>query len=129
MPETKEGMDVGYVAHLARIDLTPEETTLFQGQLDQVLHKGLFGAGELVFRGGFGIGHGGLGLTATRARAWTETRHASGAPPRRDLHLRAVWIASELDRQMRELGREPRPLWFWKKPIVVLELRSLTGCA
>lgn len=38
MPETKDGMDVGYVAHLARIDLTPEETTLFQGQLDQVLH-------------------------------------------------------------------------------------------
>ena len=38
MPEINEGMDVGYVAHLARIDLTPEETTLFQGQLDQVLH-------------------------------------------------------------------------------------------
>ncbi len=38
MPETKEGMDVGYVAHLARIDLTPEETKLFQGQLEQVLH-------------------------------------------------------------------------------------------
>ena len=38
MPESKEGMDVGYVAHLARIDLTEEETTLFQGQLDQVLH-------------------------------------------------------------------------------------------
>ena len=38
MPEAKDGMDVGYVAHLARIDLTEEETTLFQGQLDQVLH-------------------------------------------------------------------------------------------
>ena len=38
MPEAKEGMDVGYVAHLARIDLTKEETVLFQGQLDQVLH-------------------------------------------------------------------------------------------
>ena len=38
MSEVNEGMDVGYVAHLARIDLTPEETTLFQGQLDQVLH-------------------------------------------------------------------------------------------
>ena len=38
MSEVKEGMDVGYVAHLARIDLTEEETTLFQGQLDQVLH-------------------------------------------------------------------------------------------
>ncbi len=38
MPETNEGMDVGYVANLARIDLTPGETTLFQGQLDQVLH-------------------------------------------------------------------------------------------
>ena len=38
MPETKEGMDVGYVANLARIDLTEEETALFQGQLDQVLH-------------------------------------------------------------------------------------------
>lgn len=38
MSETNQGMDVGYVAHLARIDLTDEETTLFQGQLDQVLH-------------------------------------------------------------------------------------------
>ena len=38
MPEAKEGMDVGYVANLARIDLTEEETTLFQGQLEQVLH-------------------------------------------------------------------------------------------
>ena len=38
MPEAKEGMDVGYVANLARIALTDEETTLFQGQLDQVLH-------------------------------------------------------------------------------------------
>ena len=38
MPEVNEGMNVGYVAHLARIDLTDEETKLFQGQLDQVLH-------------------------------------------------------------------------------------------
>ena len=38
MPETKDGMDVGYVAHLARIDLTEDETVLFQEQLDQVLH-------------------------------------------------------------------------------------------
>ena len=37
MSEANEGMDVGYVAHLARIDLTDEETALFQGQLDQVL--------------------------------------------------------------------------------------------
>lgn len=38
MPEANEGMDVGYVARLACIELTDEETTLFQGQLDQVLH-------------------------------------------------------------------------------------------
>jgi aspartyl-tRNA(Asn)/glutamyl-tRNA(Gln) amidotransferase subunit C len=38
MSEANQGMDVGYVAHLARIDLTDEETVLFQGQLDQVLH-------------------------------------------------------------------------------------------
>jgi aspartyl-tRNA(Asn)/glutamyl-tRNA(Gln) amidotransferase subunit C len=38
MSEANEGMDVGYVAHLARINLTAEETTLFQGQLNQVLH-------------------------------------------------------------------------------------------
>lgn len=38
MPEAKDGMDVSYVAHLARINLTEEETELFQGQLDQVLH-------------------------------------------------------------------------------------------
>ena len=38
MSDSQEGMDVGYVAHLARIDLTEEETILFQGQLDQVLH-------------------------------------------------------------------------------------------
>ncbi len=30
-------MDVSYVANLARIELTDEETELFQGQLDQVL--------------------------------------------------------------------------------------------
>jgi len=30
-------MDVSYVANLARIELTDEETTLFQGQLNQVL--------------------------------------------------------------------------------------------
>jgi aspartyl-tRNA(Asn)/glutamyl-tRNA(Gln) amidotransferase subunit C len=30
-------MDVSYVANLARIQLTEEETKLFQGQLDQVL--------------------------------------------------------------------------------------------
>lgn len=30
-------MDVSYIAHLARIHLTEEETKLFQGQLDQVL--------------------------------------------------------------------------------------------
>ena len=38
MSETHEGMDVGYVAKLACIELTDEETKLFQGQLDQVLH-------------------------------------------------------------------------------------------
>ena len=38
MSESHEGMDVGYVAHLACIELTDEETALFQGQLDQVLH-------------------------------------------------------------------------------------------
>ncbi len=38
MSEANEGMDVGYVARLACIDLTDEETALFQGQLDQVLH-------------------------------------------------------------------------------------------
>lgn len=38
MSESNEGIDVGYVAHLARIKLTEEETALFQGQLDQVLH-------------------------------------------------------------------------------------------
>ncbi|MCU0858370.1 MAG: Asp-tRNA(Asn)/Glu-tRNA(Gln) amidotransferase subunit GatC [Pontiellaceae bacterium] len=30
-------MDVSYIAHLARIHITEEETALFQGQLDQVL--------------------------------------------------------------------------------------------
>jgi len=38
MSESCQGMDVGYVARLACIALTEEETTLFQGQLDQVLH-------------------------------------------------------------------------------------------
>ena len=38
MSESHQGMDVGYVAHLACIELTDEETALFQGQLDQVLH-------------------------------------------------------------------------------------------
>jgi len=38
MSGANDGMDVGYVAKLACIDLTDEERTLFQGQLDQVLH-------------------------------------------------------------------------------------------
>lgn len=38
MAENHEGIDVGYVARLACIDLTDEETARFQGQLDQVLH-------------------------------------------------------------------------------------------
>jgi aspartyl-tRNA(Asn)/glutamyl-tRNA(Gln) amidotransferase subunit C len=33
----RSAMDVGYVANLARIELTPEETARFQEQLDQVL--------------------------------------------------------------------------------------------
>jgi aspartyl-tRNA(Asn)/glutamyl-tRNA(Gln) amidotransferase subunit C len=33
----KTDLDVGYVARLARIDLTDEETLLFQEQLSQVL--------------------------------------------------------------------------------------------
>ncbi len=35
--ESTEGMDVAYVAHLARIKLTDEEIVTFQGQLDQIL--------------------------------------------------------------------------------------------
>ena len=38
MSESHQGIDVGYVARLACIALTKEETILFQGQLDQVLH-------------------------------------------------------------------------------------------
>ncbi len=38
MSEANQGMDVGYVAKLACIDLTDQEKALFQGQLDQVLH-------------------------------------------------------------------------------------------
>jgi aspartyl-tRNA(Asn)/glutamyl-tRNA(Gln) amidotransferase subunit C len=32
-----EHIDVGYVARLARLELTPEETHRFQGQLDQIV--------------------------------------------------------------------------------------------
>lgn len=38
MAESNPGMDVRYVAQLARIDLTEDEVSLFQDQLDQVLH-------------------------------------------------------------------------------------------
>ncbi len=38
MAEKSRGMDVGYVARLACIELTDAEKDLFQGQLDQVLH-------------------------------------------------------------------------------------------
>jgi aspartyl-tRNA(Asn)/glutamyl-tRNA(Gln) amidotransferase subunit C len=38
MAKNDQGMDVGYVARLAQIDLTAEEKALFQSQLDQVLH-------------------------------------------------------------------------------------------
>ena len=36
MPEPRE-IDVAHVARLARLNLTPEETDLFQGQLQRVL--------------------------------------------------------------------------------------------
>ncbi|MDP6526839.1 MAG: Asp-tRNA(Asn)/Glu-tRNA(Gln) amidotransferase subunit GatC [Kiritimatiellia bacterium] len=32
-----DSIDVAYVAHLARLQLTPEETTTFQEQLEQVV--------------------------------------------------------------------------------------------
>ena len=32
-----EGIDVGYVARLARLDLTPEETARFQSQLEHIV--------------------------------------------------------------------------------------------
>ena len=32
-----EGIDVAYVARLARLDLTPDETARFQGQLEQIV--------------------------------------------------------------------------------------------
>jgi len=38
MSENHQGIDVGYVAKLACIDLTETEKELFQEQLDQVLH-------------------------------------------------------------------------------------------
>jgi len=37
MPNVQQGIDVGYVARLACIDLTDEEKALFQAQLGQVL--------------------------------------------------------------------------------------------
>lgn len=35
--DSTRGIDVPYVAHLARLHLTAEETQKFQGQLDQIL--------------------------------------------------------------------------------------------
>ncbi|NCC51679.1 MAG: Asp-tRNA(Asn)/Glu-tRNA(Gln) amidotransferase subunit GatC [Spartobacteria bacterium] len=35
--ESTEHIDVSYVAHLARLKLTPEETVLYQSQLEQIL--------------------------------------------------------------------------------------------
>jgi aspartyl-tRNA(Asn)/glutamyl-tRNA(Gln) amidotransferase subunit C len=35
--ESAEKIDVGYVAHLARLHLTDEERAMFQAQLEQVL--------------------------------------------------------------------------------------------
>ena len=32
-----QGMDVAYVAHLARLNLTPDEVQRFQGQLNDIL--------------------------------------------------------------------------------------------
>ena len=36
--EKKQGVDVAYVAHLARLHLTDSEIQRFQGQLDQILN-------------------------------------------------------------------------------------------
>lgn len=32
------GLDVAYVAHLARLQLTDDEIALFQGQMEQIVH-------------------------------------------------------------------------------------------
>jgi aspartyl-tRNA(Asn)/glutamyl-tRNA(Gln) amidotransferase subunit C len=36
-PSSSESMKVGYVAHLARLELTEDETARFQPQLDRIL--------------------------------------------------------------------------------------------
>lgn len=35
--DSTKGIDVSYVAQLARLSLTPEETAAFQGQLEQIM--------------------------------------------------------------------------------------------
>ena len=36
--ESPEGLDVAYVAHLARLHLSDDEIALFQGQMEQIVH-------------------------------------------------------------------------------------------
>jgi len=36
--EKNGGLDVAYVAHLARVHLTDDEIALFQGQMEQIVH-------------------------------------------------------------------------------------------
>jgi hypothetical protein len=49
--------------------------------------------------------------------------------PRRDLHYPAAWLAKDLTRRMRVVTRSRVALWFWKKRLQCLELRSLTDRA
>ena len=53
---------------------------------------------------------------------------AGAAPrPRRDLQFLSVWMASELDRQMRELGTELGPVWFWTNSFAVSRVAQPNG--
>jgi aspartyl-tRNA(Asn)/glutamyl-tRNA(Gln) amidotransferase subunit C len=60
------GLDVAYVAHLARLHLTDGEISLFQGQMEQIVHY-VEKIGELDVGGVDPLSHG-----VTVSNVWRE---------------------------------------------------------
>ncbi|MFU8781355.1 MAG: Asp-tRNA(Asn)/Glu-tRNA(Gln) amidotransferase subunit GatC [Kiritimatiellia bacterium] len=66
------GLDVAYVAHLARLQLTDDEIALFQGQMEQIVHY-VEKIGELDVSGVAPLSH-----TVSVSNVWREDEPRRG---------------------------------------------------
>lgn len=67
-----DGLDVAYVAHLARLHLTDDEISLFQGQMEQIVHY-VEQIGKLDVDGVAPLSH-----TVSESNVWRDDKPKSG---------------------------------------------------